>query len=128
MEDEAFYRWVTHGRSTCERCAGLEGREMSLADWRSRVLPGIHAGCDCSLEPVDELHPGRRVVRTSLKLEEHDKMRKAYQCGQAPDSLPWGFETPGKKSKSHPPGSQKPAKTSGKIGGCNGGIGKGLPY
>ena len=73
MEDEGFYRWVTHGRSTCERCADLEGREMRLADWRSRVLPGIHAGCDCSLEPVNEVSPGRRVVRTSLKMKNTTK-------------------------------------------------------
>jgi hypothetical protein len=68
MEDEKIYRWVTHGRSTCDVCSALEGREMGLADWRSRVLPGIHAGCDCSLEPVEDLQSGKRVIRTFLKM------------------------------------------------------------
>lgn len=68
MEDEVIYRWMTHGRSTCDACAALDGREMGLADWRSRVLPGVHAGCDCSLEPVEELQSGKRVIRTFLKM------------------------------------------------------------
>jgi hypothetical protein len=68
MQDENIYRWVTHGRSSCATCEALNGREMSLADWRSRVLPGIHLGCDCSLEALDDLHAGKRVVRTALKM------------------------------------------------------------
>ena len=68
-----IYRWVTHGRSTCDACAALDGREMGLADWRSRVLPGIHAGCDCSLEPVEELQSGKRVIRTFLKMGSPQK-------------------------------------------------------
>ena len=54
MDENQIYRWVTHGRKNCERCAELDGKEMSFAEWFSTILPGMHAGCDCSLEPVDE--------------------------------------------------------------------------
>ena len=54
MDENKIYRWVTHGRNNCERCAELDGKEMRFAEWFSSVLPGMHAGCDCSLEPVDE--------------------------------------------------------------------------
>jgi hypothetical protein len=54
MDENKIYRWVTHGHKNCQRCAELDGKEMSFAEWFSTVLPGIHAGCDCSLEPVED--------------------------------------------------------------------------
>ena len=54
MDENQIYRWVTHGQKNCDRCAELDGKEMSFAEWFSMVLPGMHAGCDCSLEPVSE--------------------------------------------------------------------------
>ena len=54
MDENKTYRWVTHGRENCERCAELDGKEMSFAEWFTTELPGIHAGCDCSLEPVED--------------------------------------------------------------------------
>jgi hypothetical protein len=70
MEENQSYRWVTHGRYTCERCNALDGKEMSLANWRSSVLPGMHAGCDCSLEPLDEVFGREKQGITSLKVSE----------------------------------------------------------
>jgi hypothetical protein len=61
MEENKRYRWVTHGYKNCERCAELDGKEMNFSEWFGTVLPGIHDGCDCSLESVDddsEVEPG----------------------------------------------------------------------
>ncbi|MBI9049287.1 MAG: hypothetical protein JEZ00_07705 [Anaerolineaceae bacterium] len=54
MDENKVYRWVTHGVRNCEHCAALEGKEMRFSEWFHSVLPGIHAGCDCSLEPVND--------------------------------------------------------------------------
>jgi hypothetical protein len=66
MEEKQIYRWMTHGRRNCERCDELAGREMCFADWLSSVLPGMHVGCDCSLEPVDEVRTHKREDTTRL--------------------------------------------------------------
>lgn len=69
MEENQRYRWVTHGRFNCEDCDALDGKEMTLADWRSSVLPGIHAGCDCSLEPVEEIRGEEKDSVTAIKVQ-----------------------------------------------------------
>ena len=70
MGENQCYRWVTHGRYSCEDCEALDGKEMTLADWRSSVLPGIHPGCDCSLEPVEEEPGEEKTTITPIKVQQ----------------------------------------------------------
>ena len=68
---------------------------MSFSEWFNTVLPGMHAGCDCSLEPLGDeeaqIEPG--LVFGQLKSRSGPKTKTRVGIDNCITQISWCFET-----------------------------------
>jgi hypothetical protein len=50
------YKWTIRDQFACPFCKDLAGQVRSFQQWS--LIPAVHDGCRCSLEPVEEVQNG----------------------------------------------------------------------
>jgi hypothetical protein len=103
MSDQEEYIWIT-GDDPCPVCADLDGYTGTLEEFKTRILPGIHPGCRCRLEPTGTISLSRsrppittraprrqtrcpRITTTANAVGDHPDAADPHPDSPAPDRM-----------------------------------------